>query len=138
MDGIFTEEELKAQETNEVQPPPGETPEQKAERERDEQGRFKAKEPTEEEKEKGGSTVPQGALHSEREKRKASDARAQAAEAELTALKEQLGAIQKMREQVASRKPEELPAADDSAAVEQLRKRLADVEQQTTRVTQTM
>jgi hypothetical protein len=115
-----------------------ETDEQKAERERDEQGRFKAKEPVDPEplvdeagneiKEKGG-TVPQQALHAEREKRKT-------AEAELTSLREQLGAIQKMREQVASRKPEDLPAADDPAAVEHLRKRLAEVEQTTSSITQ--
>lgn len=141
MGGIFTDEELKAQEAGAetvLTPPVEETPEQKDQRERDEQGRFKAKEPVEGEavveeepgKEKGG-TVPQQALHAEREKRKA-------AETELNTLREQLGAIQKMREQVASRKPEDLPAADDPAAVEHLRKRLAEVEQQTTRVTQTM
>jgi hypothetical protein len=136
-DGIFTEDELKADQTTVLtEPVVEETAEQKAERERDEQGRFKAKEPeevvaapeVEEGKEKGG-TVPQQALHAEREKRKA-------AEVELSSLREQLGAIQKMREQVASRKPEELPAADDPAAVEHLRKRLAEVEQTTTNIAQ--
>jgi hypothetical protein len=115
-DGIFTEDELKAEQATVLTEQVEETPEQKAER--DEQGRFKAKEPVDPEsvvdeveaKEKGG-TVPQQALHAEREKRKA-------AEVELTSLREQLGAIQKMREQVASRKPEELPAADDPAAIE--------------------
>jgi hypothetical protein len=138
-DGIFTDDELKAQEATEqtALETPVETDEQKAERERDEQGRFKAKETAEEtaevveEGKEKGNTVPQGALHAERERRKA-------AEVELTQLREQLGAIQKMREQVASRKPEDLPAADDPAAIEHLRKRLGEVEQQTTRVTQTM
>lgn len=135
-DGIFTDDELKAEQATVLtEPVAEETAEQKAERERDEQGRFKAKEPAEEvvaeveeTKEKGG-TVPQQALHAEREKRKA-------AEVELTSLREQLGAIQKMREQVASRKPEEFPAADDPAAVEHLRKRLAEVEQTTTNIAQ--
>jgi hypothetical protein len=136
-DGIFTEDELKAEQATALtEPVVEETAEQKAERERDEQGRFKAKEPeevatppeVEEGKEKGG-TVPQQALHAEREKRKT-------AEAELATLREQLGAIQQMREQVASRKPGELPAADDPAAVEHLRKRLAEVEQTTTSIAQ--
>ena len=138
MDGIFTEDELKAQEQQPgAEQQPEETAEQKEQRERDEKGRFVAKEggdeggeqpqPGEGEdgKEKGG-TVPQGALHAERERRKA-------VENELKGLREQLGAIQKMREQVASRKPDDLPPADDPAAVEHLRKRLAEVEQQTTR-----
>jgi hypothetical protein len=43
-----------------------------------------------------------------------------------------------MREQVASRKPEDLPPADDPAAVEHLRKRLGELEQGQTRITQTM
>lgn len=134
-DQIFTEDELKADEQSgtEVVQQPEETQEQKDQRERDEQGRFKAKEEvveTEEVKDKGG-TVPQQALHAEREKRKA-------LEAEIAPLREQLAAIAKMREQVASRKPEDLPPADDPAAIEHLRKRLAEIEQTTTRVTQSM
>src|SRR5205085_12203479 len=118
-DGIFTEEELKAEAATEViEPVAEETAEQKEQRERDEQGRFKAKEPVEgevgaevvEEGKDKGNTVPQQALHAEREKRKG-------VEAELASRREQLGAIQKMREQVASRKPEDLPAADDAAAL---------------------
>lgn len=136
MDGIFTDEELKA---DEATPATELTPEQPAEqggqdRPRGPDGKFLPKdepiveEVAEEAKDKGG-TVPQQALHAEREKRKA-------AEGELTQLREQLGAIQKMREQVASRKPEDLPAADDPAAVEHLRKRLAEVEQGQTRISQ--
>lgn len=143
-DDIFTDDELKAQEPEALV----ETDEQKAERERDEHGRFKAKEPVEdpagdegadegaEPAKKKGDTVPQGALHAEREKRKASDAERDAAKAENNQLKEILDAIRQMREQVASRKPEDLPAADDPAAIEHLRKRMAEVEQTTTRVTQ--
>lgn len=139
--GIFTDDELKAEGTG-PETELVETDEQKAERqerERDEQGRFKAKEPAEEvvvppEGEEGkdkGGTVPQQALHAEREKRKA-------LEAEIGPLREQLSAIAKLREQVASRKPEDLPAADDPAALEHLRTRLAETEQQVTRVTQHM
>jgi hypothetical protein len=140
-DGIFTDDELKAEQTTVLtEPDVEETDEQKAERERDEQGRFKAKEPeaeapppeAEPDKEKGG-TVPQQALHAEREKRKT-------AEAELTSLREQLGAIQKMREEVASRKPAELPAATDGdpAGLEHLRAELEKTRGEVTRVTQTM
>lgn len=136
MDGIFTDEELKAEAIEPgAEQQPEETAEQKEQRERDEKGRFVAKEPgeeqqqaveTEEGKEKGG-TVPQGALHAERERRKA-------AETELKSLQEQLGAIQKMREQVASRKPEEIKA--DDAGLEHLTKRLSEVEATTTRIGQ--
>lgn len=135
-DDIFTDEELKAEQTAATDPPLEETAEQKAERERDEHGRFKAKEASgdgqqaEDEGEDGRSkTVPQGALHAEREKRKA-------AEAELGKIREQLGALAKMREQVASRKPAELPAADDPAAIEHLRTRLSEIEGNTTRLSQ--
>jgi hypothetical protein len=136
-DGIFTEDELKAEQTGAAEElkAPEETQEQKDQRERDEQGRFKAKEPETEavaeeagDKEKGG-TVPQQALHAEREKRKA-------LEAELKPLKEQLEALAKMREQIASRKPADLPPADDPAQVEHLRNRLAELEQGQTRISQ--
>jgi hypothetical protein len=136
-DGIFTDDELKAEQTGATEElkAPEETQEQKDQRERDEQGRFKAKEPEAEavveeagDKEKGG-TVPQQALHAEREKRKA-------LEAELKPLKEQLEALAKMREQIASRKPADLPPADDPAQVEHLRTRLAELEQGQTRISQ--
>lgn len=134
---IFTEEELKGAEAapgEEQKPAPGETEEQKAARERDEQGRFKAKEPVDGEVEEGkdkGGTVPQQALHAEREKRKAS-------EAELAKARELLDGLAKMREQIASRKPEDLPPADDPAAIDHLRKRLAELEQGQTKITQHM
>jgi hypothetical protein len=136
-DDIFTEDELKAEQTGAAEElkAPEETQEQKDQRERDEQGRFKAKEPEAKavideigDKEKGG-TVPQQALHAEREKRKA-------LEAELKPLKEQLEALAKMREQIASRKPADLPPADDPAQVEHLRNRLAELEQGQTRISQ--
>jgi hypothetical protein len=85
-----------------------------------------------------GGTVPQGALHAEREKRKASDAERDAANAELASLREQLGNIQKLRDEVAARKPEDLPAADDPAALDHLRRRIEETQQTVTRVTQHM
>lgn len=115
-----------------------------AQRERDEQGRFKAKEPDEGDAGEGApegddgknNTVPQGALHAERERRKAAEERERAKDSELAAAREQLAAIAKMREQIAARKPEELPAADDPAAVEHLRKRLEEQGQQLNRLGQ--
>jgi hypothetical protein len=142
MDGIFTDEEIKANEaTQATELTPQEPAEQGGQdRPRGPDGKFLPKEEAapapveavegEEAKEKGG-TVPQQALHAEREKRKS-------AETELAALRDQLGAIQKMREQVASRRPDDLPAADDPAAIEHLRRRLAETEQTVTRVTQGM
>jgi hypothetical protein len=141
-DNIFTDDELKADQTTATDAPPAveETAEQKAERERDEQGRFKAKEsegdeqaqsPVEGDDNGKSKTVPQQALHAEREKRKA-------LEAEIAPLREQLAAIAKMREQVQSRKPEDLPAADDPAALEHLRNRLSQLETGQTRLTQHM
>jgi hypothetical protein len=146
MDGIFTDEEIKANEaTQATELTPHEPAEQGGQdRPRGPDGKFLPKDeaapaPVEavEGEEKGG-TVPQQALHAEREKRKQSDQERDAAKAELTRLQEQLGAIQKMREQVASRRPEDLPAADDPAALEHLRRRLAETEQTVTRVTQGM
>jgi hypothetical protein len=135
-DGIFTDDELKAQEQTEgTLPQSEETAEQKAERERDEHGRFKAKEADPETTDGGETddgkqkTVPQEALHAERKKR-------QSLEAEIAPLREQLAALAKMREQIAGRKPEAPPAADDPAAIEHLTKRLADLEAGQTRVTQ--
>lgn len=142
-DGIFTDDEIKADKAT-ADTPIEETEQQKAERERDEQGRFKAKEGADpapsdnggDEGEDGERTVPHGAFHAEREKRKASDEKAKTLEAELAPLKAQLEALAKMREQIASRAPEALPAADDPAAVEHLRTRLAEIEQGQTRITQ--
>lgn len=138
MDGIFSEDELKAADQAPEAQQQQQEPEQKGPERDPETGKFVAKQPEggeqqqapegEEGKDKGG-TVPQGALHAERERRKA-------VENELKTLREQLGAIQQMREQVASRKPEDLPPADDPAAVEHLRNRLAQVEQTTTRIGQ--
>lgn len=80
---------------------------------------------------KGDGTVPQGALHAEREKRKG-------VEAELTKARETLAAIQQMREQIANRKPEPLPEADDPAAIEHLRQRIAQQDQTINRFGQQM
>jgi len=147
-DSIFTDDELKAQESTGADLEKQQTEEGK-QPERDEHGRFKAKEggdgegdqsggqqqqapEGEEGKDKGG-TVPQGALHAERERRKA-------AETELKNLQEQLGAIQKMREQVAGRKPDALPepSADDPAGLAHLRAELEKTRGEVTRVTQSM
>lgn len=133
-DSIFEEDELQAEQVDAGQEPLEEddTP---TGPERDEQGRFKAKEPEEEadpnvnDETDAGKTVPQGALHAEREKRKA-------VQAELEAAKQQLAAIARMREQTNARKPEPLPEADDPAAMEHLRARLAETEQRTVRMEQ--
>lgn len=139
-DSIFEEDELQADALTEEEAPKEEPQvEEKTQEgpERDEHGRFKAKEPEEGEEapEEGDkprdNTVPQGALHAERERRKS-------VEAELKAAREQLEAIATMRKQVADRKPEALPAADDPAAVEHLRNRLAELDQRQTQVTQRM
>lgn len=147
MDGIFTDEELKATEaTPDTELTPHEPAEQGGEgRARGPDGKFLPKEETppaevvveaEAEPKKGDGTVPQGALHAEREKRKGSDERASKAEAELAKVRGQLDAIAKLREEVAGRKPEELPAADDPAAIEHLRARLAENEQRVNRFEQ--
>jgi hypothetical protein len=140
-DGIFTEDELKAEQTGIAD---GATVEEQEQAEKDRQepargpdGKFLPKEEVvtepvieEAEKEKGG-TVPIGALHAEREGHKTT-------KAELAKAKEILDALAKMKEQVGSRKPEALPEADDPAAVEHLRTRLAELEQGQTRITQHM
>lgn len=134
-DDIFNADELQAEQQGpgEITPPVEETQEQKDQRERDEQGRFKAKEPVEEQEAEQAKppagTVPQGALHAERERRKD-------VEAELAAAREQLAAIAKMREQIASRKPADLPPADDPAALEHLRARVAEQDQSLNRIGQ--
>ena len=138
-DEIFNADELEAdQQGPEVAAPEGETQEQKDQRERDEQGRFKAKEPAEGEGTPEGEqgkpqqgSVPQGALHAEREKRKG-------VEAELKTAREQLAAIAAMREQIAARKPADLPAADDPAAMDHLRARVAEQDQNLNRIGQQM
>lgn len=138
---IFTADELEADQTGaDVELKADE--QQQETRERDEHGRFKAKEGEEEDGGEGEQqhaddgktgTVPQGALHAEREKRKASDARADAVEKELAAAREVLAGIAKQRDEIAARKPADLPAADDPAATEHLRTRLAEIERNQTR-----
>jgi len=138
MADIFEPDELEA----DALAPDSEAPPVENAPERDEHGRFKPKEqsaeeppaqeaPAEEadEAKRGDGTVPQGALHAEREKRKQSDAERDAARAELKSAKDQLEALAKMREQIASRRPEPLPEADDPAALEHLRARLAQTEE---------
>jgi hypothetical protein len=142
--GIFTDEELKAEQQGPEVTATPEAEQQAAEEQgqpRGPDGKFApkaeeappaddapAEQPEEDGKDKSG-TVPQGALHAERERRKS-------VEAELKQVREQIEALAKMREQIASRKPADLPAADDPAAVEHLAKRLAEIEQGQTRLTQ--
>jgi hypothetical protein len=147
MDGIFTHDELEA---DQAAPDAELTPQEPAEqggqdRPRGPDGKFlptkdgaAAEGAAETEGKDRGGTVPQGALHAEREKRKGSDERAAKAEAELASLREQLGNIQKLRDEVAARKPEDLPAADDPAALDHLRRRIEETQQTVTRVTQHM
>jgi hypothetical protein len=144
MDSIFSEDELKAQEAApDAEIEQHEPAEQGGQdRPRGPDGKFLPKEDPdasgdEEGKEKGG-TVPQQALHAEREKRKAAEDRERSKDDELAKVREQLDAIAKMREQVAARKPADLPAADDPAALEHLRTRLNEVEQGQTRMSQHM
>ncbi len=139
--GIFSEEELAADALQEGDTPPEPKadelpeaqqpdPEAADKQPRDETGKFAAKEGEDDGKrEDKGGQVPQGALHAERERRKT-------AEAEARKFREQLDAIAQMRQQVASRQPEALPAQDDPAQVEHLRQRLAQLEQGQTRITQ--
>jgi hypothetical protein len=133
-DSIFEDDELQADALS----PEAEAPPVEKAPERGPDGKFVAKEPSEEtpaasdESDEGkppAGTVPQGALHAERERRKA-------VEADLASAKAQLEAIAKLREQVAGRQPAALPDANDPAAVEHLRTRLAEIEQGQTRVTQ--
>lgn len=128
-DDIFSDEEIKALETAEqATDTPAETPAETPEQPRDEHGRFVPKEPVEEtpepEAEPKERTVPQGALHAEREKRKG-------IEAELKKAQEQLQALARLREQVAARQapaaPE--PQAEDPAGVQHLTTRLSQLEQ---------
>jgi hypothetical protein len=138
--GIFSDEELAADAMGadapapEPQPDPApdqlpepQQPDPDADRARGPDGKFVAKE-GEEQPPKGGQ-VPQGALHAERERRKA-------AEAETAKFREQLDAIAAMRAQVASRAPAPLPPEDDPAQIAHLRQRLEQMEQGQTRITQ--
>lgn len=135
--GIFSEEELAADAATEQQiseapkadePPEAQQMDPDAEgRARGPDGKFVAKEGEEQPQREGGQ-VPQGALHAERERRKT-------AEAEAKKFREQLDAINTMREQVRNRQPEPLPESDD-AGVQHLRDRLAQLEQGQTRITQ--
>jgi hypothetical protein len=145
MSGILTDEESAALAVTADTPP--EQVEQQAEqaneaeaqaaaeRARDEQGRFVAKEPTEGEQEQQQEAeqrqVPQQALHAEREKRKG-------IEAQLKAAQEQLAGIQALRAKITAPVQPQTPpnpapdaqqqAADDPNGVEHLRARLAALE----------
>ena len=138
---IFTDEELAADKTADLDTAP-EAPLEEPGQPRDESGRFAAKEgeaeaePPTEDKPRGDGTVPQGALHAEREKRKASDDRANKVEAELKAAREQLDAIAAMRQEISERQPAALPDADDPAALEHLRARVEQQDQTLNRFTQ--
>lgn len=134
MTDIFTDEELDAAQDTLPQTDdavPADTIQ------RDEQGRFAPKddappaddEPPVDEKPKREGTVPQGALHAEREKRKS-------AEADLASAREQLAAIAELRRQVAERQPAPIPAIDDPAALEHLRQRIEQQDQTLNRFTQ--
>ncbi len=140
-DSIFEDDELQAEQTGaeqELVEAPDGKPQDGPVRD-PETGRFLPKDGEEQpldpnvndEGGDAGGTVPQGALHAEREKRKA-------VQKELEAARQQLDAIAKMREQVASRKPADLPAADDPDGVEHLRTRLAEIDQRQTRFEQGM
>ncbi len=76
-----------------------------------------------------GGTVPQGALHAERERRKA-------AEGQLTEAKAALARIAEFRDRVKAEQPPALPATDDPAALEHLTRRLGEVETRQTEQTQ--
>jgi hypothetical protein len=109
------------------QPPEQQTEDEKPdERPRDEHGRFVKTdegEPQGEDQEKKGGTVPQGALHAERERRKAAEARADEAQkvldriAELRAGKQAQGGEQQQGQQ----------EGEDEVAF--LKRRLSELEQ---------
>ena len=134
-DSIFEEDELAADAAGAE----GETGQTSSGQPRGEDGKFVAKQPEEgagegdagegEAGDKPGGTVPQGALHAERERRKA-------VEAELAAARDTLAQIQKFREAAKAKQPEALPGADDPAALEHLRQRLGQVETQQTQFVQ--
>ncbi len=138
-DSIFEADEIAADQQGAEAPLNADDASQQAPQQpRADDGKFAAKPepidgepPAEAEQRKGDGKVPQGALHAEREKRKG-------VEAELTKARETLAAIAQMREQVANRQPEPLPAADDPAAIEHLRQRIAQQDQTITRFGQQM
>lgn len=86
-------------------------------------------EPVEQSDETKGGTVPQGALHAERERRKT-------VEAELAEAKAAIARIAEFRKQAQERTAPAMPAADDPAALEHLTRRLGDVETQQTQLVQ--
>jgi hypothetical protein len=130
--GIFSQDELTADALQPNQEAPqqqdqGADQSRQDERLRDEHGRFATRQEPQQSAESGehrdekGNLVPQGALHAEREKRKAESGRADAEAARAADYKRQLDAIAKMREQVQGRQqPQEqqrpaAPADDDIA-----------------------
>lgn len=132
---IFSEEELAANAvTSDVANEDTETAAEQ--RLRDDAGRFAAKddEPPVEQQPADATTedrnrqVPQGALHSERERRKGAEARASEAEANYKAAKEQLDALAAMRAQIAAAKPAEVQAPQDGSELEYLKSRMAEIE----------
>lgn len=76
-----------------------------------------------------GGTVPQAALHAERERRKST-------EAQLAEAKAALARIAEFRDRAKAQQPPALPAIDDPAALEHLTKRLGEVETQQTQFVQ--
>lgn len=143
-DSIFEADELAADaQAPDVELNEDDASQQSEQPARNEDGTFAAKQPepvaddpdapTEGEpaKPRGDGKVPQGALHAEREKRKG-------VEVELAKARETLDALAKMREQIASRQPEPMPAPDDPAANDHLRQRLQQIEANQTRFGQQM
>lgn len=135
--GIFSADELAAEAVQRNDPPPEQQQEQRDDRPRDEHGRFAPKQdeqqqaaPAEQEqRDDKGNLVPQGAMHAERERRKA-------AEKELQTAREQLQRIAAMREAAAARRTaaeagqsaEPAPEADPAAHIEYLKAKLAEIE----------
>jgi hypothetical protein len=124
---IFNADELAAEQVQANDPPPAE--QQQEDRPRDEQGRFAPKAgeeqpPAEEQPGDKSGTVPQGALHAERERRKEAENKWREAQT-------QLQAIADMRARVAAAKPQETaaPAGDDDASqLAYLRQRVEQAE----------
>jgi hypothetical protein len=109
---------------------------QAEERARDEKGRFVAKEgeePTKEaeqtdDKPKGDGKVPQGALHAERERRKAAEARAEEAQ-------KALNQIAEMRAKLNGAPQQEQQQPGEENEVEQLRRQIEELKQGQTKTT---
>lgn len=124
-DSIFNADEIKADETGAADDTPPEIVNEVVagaaeQATRDEQGRFAPKPDAEPDK---SGTVPQGALHAEREKRKTFETQARQ-------YKEQLDAIATMRARIAAQQPEPAPqiGEDDASQVAYLRQRLEQME----------